>query len=139
LAQFAIHAALLYSMHKDRVAEVMEPWARVSVLALGLLPLSGAIVFTALRLVPVAEGLNITLTLLAVASGYSIVGLVARNLWLRYLGWIGWSFLVLKILTTDFWELSVVWRSVTLLAVGLVALAVAAIYIRRNRPDASGR
>lgn len=135
----AIHAALLYSMHKDPVVEATEPWAKVSFLALGLLPLSGATVFTALRLVPVADGLNITLTLLAVASGYSIIGLAARNLWLRYLGWIGWGFLVLKVMTTDFWELTVLWRSVTLVAIGLVALAVAAIYIRRNRPDAPGR
>jgi hypothetical protein len=137
--QLAMHAAILYSMHKDPAVEATEPWAKISFLALGLLPLSAAVVFTALRLVPIEEGLNITLSLLAVASGYSVVGLAARNLWLRYLGWIGWSFLVLKVMTTDFWELTVMWRSVTLVVIGLVALAVAGIYIRRNRPDAPGR
>jgi len=139
LAHLAMHSALLFSMHKDPLAKDTEPWVKVSVLAVGMLPLSMATVTTALKLLPISENVNRTITLIVIASGYSIIGLAARNLWIRYVGWIGWGLLTLKIITTDFWQLSVAWRSVTLLATGLIALAVAAIYIRRNRPDAPGR
>ena len=135
IAHLALHAGMLYAYRREAWLATMELGNRLGVYCLGLLPLSLMSTYTTVRLGVPSPSVALTLSLLSTAAAYSLIGLACRNITLRYVGWISWAGLVLKIYAIDFLTMSDEWRIVTLLGSGITALTVAGLYLRKLKQD----
>lgn len=135
ITHLALHAGLLYVYRQEALLVKLEVGNRVGAYCLGLLPLAMMTTYATLRPAVPSPSVALTLSFLVTAAAFSLIGLGFRNIELRYIGWIAWAGLIVKIYAVDFSSMSDEWRIVTLLTSGVTALTVAGLYLRKMKQE----